>query len=73
MFAKSHLRSSPGVFIGLVKDGLGIRFFGAQDVVQDTSDLVCRRGDGLRGSKLGAHTAEELSEVALRTAQRIGS
>ena len=61
------------MFIRLVEDGLGIRFFGAQDVVQDASDLECRRGDRLRGSELGAHTLEELSKVALGAAQRVGS
>ncbi len=33
MFAKSHLCSSPGMFIRLVEDGLAIGFFGPQDVV----------------------------------------
>jgi hypothetical protein len=41
-------------------------FLGEQDVVQNASKLVCSCGDGLRGSELGAPTAEELSEVALR-------
>ena len=59
------------MFIGLVENGLGIGFFGKQDVVQDTSDLVCRRGDRLRGSELGAHASEELSKIALGTAQRV--
>src|ERR1700688_346968 len=61
------------MFIRLVEDGLGIGFFGKQDVVQDTSDLVCRRGDRLRGSEFGAHTPEEFSEVALGTTQRVGA
>jgi hypothetical protein len=58
VFAESPLWSSAGVFIRPVEDGLGVGFFGEQDVVQDTSDLACRCGDGLRGSKLGAHTLE---------------
>ena len=61
------------MFIGLVENGLGIGFFGKQDVVQNTSDLVRRRGDGLRGSELGAHTPEEFSKVTLGTAQRVGA
>jgi hypothetical protein len=73
VFAKSHLRSSPGVLVALVEDGLPVRFFGEQDMVQDTSDLVCRRGDRLRGSEFGAHTPEELSKVSLGAAQRIGA
>ena len=69
LFAKPHFRSPPGVFVRPVEDSLGIRFFGEQDVVQDTSYLVCRRGDGLSGSQLGAHAPEKFSEIALGTAQ----
>ena len=73
MFAKSHLCSSASVFVALVKDGFYISLFGEQDVVQDTSDLVGCGGDGLRGSQLGAHAPEKFSEIALGTAQRVGS
>jgi hypothetical protein len=73
LFAKSHLCSSPGVFIRPVEDGLGVGLLGEQDVVQDTSDLVCRCGDGLSGSELGTHAPEEFSEVALGTTQRISA
>jgi len=52
VLAEFHLCSSPGVFLRLVENGLGIGFFGKQDVVQDTSDLVCSRGNGLGSTEL---------------------
>ena len=61
------------MFITPVEDGLGIMLLGEQDVAQDTGDPVCRRGDRLRGSKLGAQAPEELSKVALCTANRVGA
>jgi len=33
MFAKSQLRSSPGVLVALVEDGFRVRLFGEQYVV----------------------------------------
>jgi len=73
VFAKSHLCSSPGVLVALVEDGFRVSLFGEQDAVQDTSDLVGRRGDRLCGSELGAQAPEKFSEVTLCTAQRVGS
>ena len=45
--------------ITAVEDGLDIRFSSELDVVQDMSDLVRGRGDGLGGSELGVHTPEQ--------------
>lgn len=73
MFAESGLGSSARLLITFVKHGFGVGFFGEQDVVQDARDFVCRGGDRLRGTKLRAHPAEELTEVALGATQRVGS
>ena len=61
------------MLIASVEHGFGVGFFGEQDVVEDATDLVLCRGDGLRSTKLCAHSAEELAEIALGTAQRVGS
>lgn len=66
--AKSHFGSLFGLFIALVKDGFRVRLFGEQDVVEDSSNLMRRGGNGLSCPELSPHPAEELTEVTFRTA-----
>jgi hypothetical protein len=72
LLAQFRLCPMSGVFVALVENGLGVRLFGEQYFVEDTSDLVCSRSDCLGGPELRPHAPEEDSKVTLCSAERVG-
>lgn len=72
MAPKPHLCALERLFFTFVEDRFVVWLSRAEEVEDDSGELVCGSCDGLWLSKLAANAAEELSHVVFGMVQRAG-
>jgi hypothetical protein len=70
--AEPKLRASQSFFIAAVKHTLVVRFLGAKQVVNNSSQFVSRGGDSLGFAELPSDPPKELAEIIFCMMQRVG-